>query len=209
MIATKKMNARLINAESDDALLRMSAEEPESRIAREAICELFRRYQGRVYQWCFRYTKDHDRAMDLSQEVFLGAYQSLNLKMFGGRASFSSWLFAIARNRCVSAMRRNSPLESTAGDPDLLADHEYGPDRSIEDQQEQQALLDLMRKTLEPMEQDAMCLQVFERMPVDSITEVLGITSSTGARGVLQNARRKLRAALLKRSDSQGESNHD
>jgi RNA polymerase sigma factor (sigma-70 family) len=209
MIATKKMSARLITAESDEGLLRIGAEEPDGRIARKAICELFRRYQGRVYQWCFRYTKNHERAMDLSQEVFLGACQSLNLKMFGGRASFSSWLFAIARNRCVSAMRRNSPLESASGDPDLLADHECGPDHHIEDQQEQEALLDLMRTTLEPMEQDAMCLQVFERMPVDSITEVLGITGSTGARGVLQNARRKLRTALLKRSDSQGESNHD
>jgi RNA polymerase sigma-70 factor (ECF subfamily) len=209
MTATKKMSTRSLTTESDDDLLRRGAENPESRVARDAICELFRRYQGRVYQWCFRYTKNHDRAMDMSQEVFLGAYQSLNLKMFGGRASFSSWLFAIARNRCVSAMRRNSPLENAAGDPDLVADHEYGPDRDVEDEQERQALLDLMRATLEPMEQDVMCLQVFDRMPVDSITEVLNMPGSTGARGVLQNARRKLRAALIKRSESQGDPKHD
>jgi hypothetical protein len=46
-------------------------------------------------------------------------------------------------------------------------------------------------------------------MPVDAITHVLGITGSTGARGVLQNARRKMRAALARAADSQGVPDND
>lgn len=201
------MSTRSIKKQTDDALLCMILAEPESRRAKEATSELFRRYQGRVYQWCFRYTGDHDKAMDMSQEVFLGAYQSL--KTFGGRARFSSWLFAIARNRCISAMRKASPLDSATGDPELLKDPHPGSDSGIEYQQEREALLDLMRETLEPVEQEALCLQLYERLPVDSITQILGIPGSTGARGVLQNARRKLRAAAAERFKSQGESNHD
>jgi len=201
------MSFRTVGKLSDDALLRLISEKAENTIAKEAISELFRRYQGRVYQWCWRYARNHEEAMDLSQEVFLGAYQGL--KTFGERSSFSSWLFAIARNRCISAMRKTSPLESADGDPDLLRDHRSAPDDPIENLQEQEAMLDLMRRTLEPVEQEALCLQIFERLPIDSITEVLGITGSTGARGVLQNARRKLRAALGKGFESQGESNHD
>jgi RNA polymerase sigma-70 factor (ECF subfamily) len=197
----------MIRKLGDDALLHLISEEPENPIAKDAISELFRRYQERVYHWCFRYARDHDKAMDLSQDVFFGAYQ--NLKSFGGRASFSSWLFAIARNRCVSAMRKMSPLENADGDPDLVKDLRCGPDDAIENEQEQEAMLELMRKTLEPTEQEAICLQIFERLPVDSITEVLGITGSTGARSVLQSARRKLRAALGEQSESQGESDHD
>jgi RNA polymerase sigma-70 factor (ECF subfamily) len=201
------MSARRIKEYSDEALLGLIRSEPGSRTAREAVSELFGRFQGCVYQWCFRYTSDHDRALDLAQEVFLGAYESL--QSFGGRASFSSWLFAITRNRCVSALRKTSPLEHAAGDPDLLSIPCSRPDSGIEEQQEREALLDLMRRHLEPREQEALCLQIFERLPVDSITQVLGITGSTGARSVLQSARRKLRTAMGWRDDGQGESNHD
>lgn len=201
------MSPGSIKKRSDDALLRMVLKEPESTRAKEATSELFRRYQGRVYQWCFRYTVDHERAMDLSQEVFLGAYQSL--RTFGGRARFSSWLFAIARNRCVSAMRKASPLDRAEGDPYLLLDPRSGPDSGIEHEQERERLFELMRTTLEPVEQEALCLQIYERLPVDSITRILGITGSTGARGVLQNARRKLRAAAAEGFESEGGSSHD
>jgi len=199
-IATHTMSFRKVGKLSDDALLHLISEKGENADAKEAISELFRRYQARVYQWCWRYARNHEEAMDLSQEVFLGAYQSLGA--FGARSSFSTWLFAIARNRCVSAMRKATPLDSADGYPDLLRDHRFAPDGPIEDQQEQEAMLDLMRRTLEPIEQEALCLQIFERLPVDSITEVLGLTGSTGARGVLQNARRKLRAALGKETES-------
>jgi len=201
------MGTRSIKKQSDEDLLGTILAESAGRRTEEAASELFRRYQGRVYQWCFRYTGDHDKAMDMSQEVFLGAYQGLN--SFGGRARFSSWLFAIARNRCISAMRKVSPLDNTAGDPDLLTDGRSGPDSGIECRQERETLLELMRDTLEPIEQEALCLQIYERLPVDSITQILGITGSTGARGMLQNARRKLRAAAAERFKSQGESNHD
>ena len=39
-------------------------------------------------------------------------------------------------------------------------------------------------------------LDSFERMPVDEITKMLKIESASGARGVLQTARRKLKAAM-------------
>lgn len=198
-----KINGNL----GDEDLMRLARSELESGGAGEAVSELFRRYQGRVYQWCYRYTGSHESALDLSQEVFLGAYK--NLKTFGGRSSFSSWLYAITRNRCVSAMRKSSPLDGAQLDVHLVGDRRPGPDGDIEDRQEMEALIELMHSTLNPVEQEALCLQVFERLPVDSITEVLGIPGSTGARGVLQNARRKLRAALSGRDGKEGEQDHD
>ena len=47
-------------------------------------------------------------------------------------------------------------------------------------------------------EQEAIYLRCFERLPVDEITSLLSITGASGARGLLQSARRKLRAALAK-----------
>ena len=55
----------------------------------------------------------------------------------------------------------------------------------------------LIRSALEPEEQKVIWLRCFDRMPVEEITRVLGIESASGARSVLQRARRKLRAALM------------
>jgi RNA polymerase sigma-70 factor (ECF subfamily) len=190
----------------DQALLRRFRENPGTHAAREAASELFRRYQGRVYQWCFRYAGEYETALDMAQDVMLNAYR--NLGTFGGRARFSSWLYAITRYRCVSALRR--PTLDTAGqhDPDLLADPRSRPDREIEETQEKEALLELMRKNLNRREQEALCLQLFEQMSVDSITQALGIEGKAGARSVLQSARRKLRAALTRSPQSPGDVPH-
>jgi DNA-directed RNA polymerase specialized sigma24 family protein len=78
----------------------------------------------------------------------------------------------------------------------------HGPDRLLEGEEDDRVLLDLIKEALEPQQQEVLWLRCFERMPVDEITRMLGITASSGARGVLQSARRKLRAALERcRSD--------
>src|SRR5262249_62396725 len=86
----------------DDVLVRRAVEDPGGPAGRAAACELLGRYQGRVYLWCYRYVRDHDRALDLAQDALLSAYRAL--ATFQGRSRFSSWLFAIARNRCLTAV---------------------------------------------------------------------------------------------------------
>ena len=71
-------------------------------------------------------------------------------------------------------------------------------DALIESEDEERALA-LFREVLDPDEQTALWLRCYERMPVDEITRVLKLDSRSGARGLLQTARRKLRAALAAR----------
>src|SRR5712671_5743692 len=70
------------------------------------INELFRRNYSRVARWCLRFTSDRESAADLAQEVFSKAYQ--NLSSFQGQSKFSTWLFVIARNHCLNAVRANT-----------------------------------------------------------------------------------------------------
>ena len=63
-------------------------------------------------------------------------------------------------------------------------------------------LVDLVADCLDGVERQALRLRCFERMPVDAITTALDLKESTGARAVLQRARRKLRAALAARETS-------
>ena len=158
---------------------------------------LLERYQDRVYLWCFRMVREREQACDLAQEVLLSAYRKLDT--FEGRSEFASWLFVIARNRCLSALRRPSIFEDESELPEPV-DPAAGPDRQLQESLDERELLDLVREHLDPIEQDVLWLRCFERVPVDEITRILRITSASGARGLLQRARRKLRAALASRT---------
>jgi len=157
-----------------------------------AASELFGRYRGRVYAWCWRYLRDAELARDLAQDVLLTAYRALGT--WEGRAPFGGWLFTVTHHACLRAVRTRPPR---AGDDDLLdtlPDPRPDPATALEDAQQRDALLALI-EGLEPLERRAVWLRCAERMPVDEITRVLALDSASGARGLLQTARRKLRSA--------------
>jgi RNA polymerase sigma-70 factor (ECF subfamily) len=181
----------------DAELVRRVQADPSGAAGRAAAEELFGRYHGRVYAWCLRRVRNRDEAYDLAQDVMLNAYRAL--PGFAGEASFSTWLYVIARNRCRRAMRRPSLLRDEEQEPDTMPDRGAAPDDEALGRVEQDDVLDLMRSHLDPREQLALWLRCYEGMEVGEITESLGIAGASGARGVLQSARRKLRAALERR----------
>jgi RNA polymerase sigma-70 factor (ECF subfamily) len=114
---------------------------------------------------------------------------------FEGRSKFSSWLFAVTRNRCIDASRRVDVLSDEA----ISEEHPDSsplPDTIALDGRDEDRLLELIRRELDQDEQKAIWMRCIERMPVEEITTVLGVTGTSGARALLQRARRKLRAAL-------------
>jgi len=70
----------------------------------EAFGLVVDRYQNRVFGFVRRMIRDQDDASDLTQEVFIKAYQSI--KRFDGRSSMRTWLFKIAHNLCIDYSRR-------------------------------------------------------------------------------------------------------
>ena len=176
----------------DERLLELARGET-GESARRAATELFGRYQERVYRWCYGRLRDHETALDLSQDVLLSAYRALG--DFDGRARFSSWLFAIARNRCLNAVRRPALFEEGV-DLDALPAMHGGQDDELAAREEEDRLLELIQTALPPLDRQVLWLRCVEKMPVDGITRLLDIREASGARAVLQRARRRLRAAL-------------
>src|SRR5215469_14042649 len=72
----------------------------------EFLNELFERHRTRVAAWCYRMTGDVDAATDLAQEVFLKAFQ--NLESFRGQSKFTTWMYSIARNHSMDALKTRS-----------------------------------------------------------------------------------------------------
>ena len=70
----------------------------------------FRQYGDRIYRFCYRLSGSASDAEDLTQEVFLAAFQGAG--RFEGRASVQTWLYRIALN-CWRNSRRAPRLNMT------------------------------------------------------------------------------------------------
>jgi len=73
----------------------------------EAYNHLVSRWEKRVYNYLLRLVRDPEDSLDLSQDVFLKAYQSL--RRLEDPARFSAWLFRIAHNEAFSLLRKRRP----------------------------------------------------------------------------------------------------
>lgn len=81
------------------------------RVGRDrAFEELLRRYEGKVYRLCCALLRDRSQAEDAAQESFVRVWKALD--RYDGRASLSSWIYAITRNRCLTALERRRSLDS-------------------------------------------------------------------------------------------------
>lgn len=80
----------------------------------QALEQLLDLYEARVYRMAVVMLGDAGRAEEVTQDVFLKLWRAL--PSYDGRAALSTWLYTIARNTCLSALRsesyrRAAPLE--------------------------------------------------------------------------------------------------
>src|SRR5882724_3332686 len=95
-----------------------------------AFTELVEKYKQPVMNVVYRTLRDANEAEDLAQNVFVQVYKSAH--RYEISATFSTWLFTIARNLCLNEIRRRSrhPAESLDA---TYADEEEQPLRQFED----------------------------------------------------------------------------
>ncbi len=71
-----------------------------------AFEQIYVKYKERIYSLCFYMSGDRETAKDLSQQIFLKAYTSLNSFRFDSQ--FSTWLLRLAMNICIDHQRKRS-----------------------------------------------------------------------------------------------------
>jgi RNA polymerase sigma-70 factor (ECF subfamily) len=167
--------------------------------------QLFERHHTRVAAWCYRMTGDVDAATDLAQEVFLKVFQ--NLDSFRGQSKFTTWLYSIARNHCMDALKSRAATPIIAGESalervedlhaaELLAD--------MERREAEQLVRQLMLESLDENEAKVMTLHYVHELPLDSVTRMLNLTNASGAKAYVVSARRKLARAFDRWKRSEG-----
>ena len=149
---------------------------------RPAFERLVRRHQDRAFRFILRMIGSRDEAMDLTQETFLKAYRAL--PDWRSQARFSTWLFQIARNTALDALRRRRHTEfvSLTAGPDEEAidpcDTAPLPEERLADKQR----IGLLERTLRalPVEQrEILLLRELEDMSYADIAAMLNINEGT------------------------------
>ena len=172
------------------------------------INELFRRNYARVARWCLRFTDDRESAADLAQEVFAKAYQKLS--SFQGQSKFSTWLFVIARNHCLNAVRANTrqatELAHDDGEEILLgiADNTPNPQSVLEQTASAQLVRKLLTEALDETEKIVFTMHYGEDVSLDAITRLLRLENQSGAKAYIVSAKRKL-ARLVQQWKARGQ----
>jgi RNA polymerase sigma-70 factor (ECF subfamily) len=97
------MNTTLLQLRSDEQLIQdyLSG-------GINSIGILYNRYYPKVYHKCLSFTKNADDAFDFTQDVLLKAFSKI--VSFKGEAKFSTWLYSITHNYCISQFDRKKKI---------------------------------------------------------------------------------------------------
>jgi RNA polymerase sigma-70 factor (ECF subfamily) len=175
---------------SDDGLIERSRRGDLS-----AFNQLVRRHYTSIYEVALRLSPCPDDAADIAQEVFIAAWKQL--PRFQPRASFRTWLHAIALRQCAlsarGARRRPASLDSLAEpEPDCP---ERASVHTLVERREFETALHAAIQSLPRAQREAIVLHYFGELTCAETAAVMGI-SAGAVMTHLFRARKSLRKAL-------------
>lgn len=158
-----------------------------------AFDELLRRYEGKVYRLCCALLRERTQAEDAAQESLVRVWKSLD--RYDGRAALSSWIYAITRNRCLTALEGRRSLDSLdelgeEAESGLPATGQPGEGRAEELLELVQLLPERLRRVL--------LLYYYEERSVSEVALMLGCPEGT-VKTTLFRARAALAEMLQRR----------
>ncbi len=167
---------------------------------RDAKRDLFERYRDVAYRVAFRVTGRHEDAMDVVQDGFIKAFESLG--GFQRTSSFKTWLLRIVNNKALDLLRSRkvrlaAPLD--AGDDSPQAEY-VGPARGDKpgDAMTRRELGERLHQAIEslpPEQRTVFALYAAGEMTYGEIAEVVGVPLGT-VMSRIYHARRKLHEML-------------
>jgi RNA polymerase sigma-70 factor (ECF subfamily) len=125
-----------------DALIRRCLK--GDQLAWEAIV---RQYRRKVFNVAYKFVGKHDEAEDLTQDIFLKIFKSLDT--FDRRANFQTWLISVSRNLCIDHYRSvRKERETIDRDTDTAELSTAAPGQSQLAALEQRDRVELLREAL-------------------------------------------------------------
>jgi RNA polymerase sigma-70 factor, ECF subfamily len=161
-----------------------------------AFALLLPRYEDKVYRLCCALLRERAQAEDVAQESLVRVWQALG--NYDCRASLSSWIYAITRNRCLTALAKRRTLQSTGGnEAESRADEVAASARGMAGAatEELRALVDLLPERL----RQPLILYYYEERSIGEVALMLGCPE-----GTVKSSLFRARAALARELQRRG-----
>ncbi|MDP3913775.1 MAG: RNA polymerase sigma factor [Bacteroidota bacterium] len=160
-----------------------------------AFAVLVERYQNMVYSLALKLLKKPEDAEEMAQDTFVKAYQKLNT--YEGKSKFSTWLYSITYNACISELRKRriefkSLDDRQISDQDEQKMHDYYRETKKEDQEK---YLNLALSKLSEDDQVLVTLYYYESQSMDEISAITGLTV-TNIKVKIHRARKRMYSLL-------------
>lgn len=157
-----------------------------------AFSELVKKYQNVVFSIALKILRNREDAEEIAQETFIKAYRSIHT--FQGKSKFSTWLFRITYNTCITEVRKKRFPTSSI---DQVQVNEVGEEGNFGEFQEEDRAKYLEMALKELAEDDYMLiiLYYYQEQSVADISQVTGLSESN-IKVKLHRARNKLYSIL-------------
>ena len=171
--------------------------------------EIVQRYHRRIYNVCYRFAGDSENAQDLTQEVFIKMYRTLNT-YDAGKGAFMTWVTTITRNLLVDHFRKSKgdritdSLDSTSSEHEdaqplgeQIADRSLPADAQVQGREMREMVHQALQK-LSPELREAVILRDLQDMDYREIATALRVPEGT-VKSRINRGRAEL-ARLLQRT---------
>jgi len=157
--------------------------------------ELVHRYEARVFRFVANNARNASDAQEVTQDTFVTAFR--HLEKFDANRSFATWLFTIARRKCIDHHRSAQPV---AGDELPEEADSNDPAELLAQREAQEGIWTLAKRILPPLQFDVLWFRCAEDMSVADVARVLRRTK-THVKVLLFRARIRLESELEKQRD--------
>lgn len=156
-----------------------------------AFSQIVNAYKNMVFTLALRMTKNREEAEEISQDVFIKVYKSLNKFKFDSK--FSTWIYKITYNTCLDTIKKNKKfinniaIDETNNNKLAMVDNAL--EKLIKEERSQ-----LIRRCVNKLPQESralMTLFYFEELSLLEISEITGLSTNT-AKVKLHRARKRL-----------------
>lgn len=145
--------------------------------------ELVRRYQRPISAYVYRMVGNYESALDLTQEIFIKVYNSLN--RYRAEFKFSTWIYKIAHNAAVDHLRRTATREQPLvvgpeGDSfDLPLESARPSPEQESEQKERRGEIEAVVRSLPSNYRELIILRHSQDLSYEEIVEVTGLPLGT------------------------------
>jgi RNA polymerase sigma-70 factor (ECF subfamily) len=166
---------------------------------------IVRQHWRKVFNVAYKFVGKHDEAEDLTQEIFLKLFKSLDT--FDRRANFQTWLISVSRNLCIdhyrSVRKERETIDRDVDAGDLSpASSDTGPYAALEHSDRRELLRHALDE-LAPTLRSAVMLRDIHELSYQEIAERLGLPEGT-VKSRINRGRLELARQIRKIQESGG-----